>query len=142
MANYSVYPGTVSGQPLQLGRDLVSSGISTPHYLFFRGGEYDYYMIIGDLEYNNGSFSFTDADVYQYNYAHTQQNQYYYAMYLRRESGSVSNPYSATLYSDLGSFPQLLDRGGVTLEASILFSVVLLTLYIVIRDLFFPLLHR
>ena len=123
MPGYSVYPGTVSGQPLQLARDMVNSGVSIPHYLFFRGGEYDYYLITGDLEFSNGSFTFTDADVYQFNYAHTQQNQYYYAIYSRSESGSVSNQYSASVYSDLGSFPQLIDRGGVSLEASILLAV-------------------
>lgn len=121
----SVYPGTLSGTPLQIGRDLVLDRFD--HYLFFRSGEYDYHCIIGDDLVQDGlNYIYTDCTVININYSHTDDMRMYYSMRsYDNVSGTVNNNLSVVCYTDVtDSMPKLADRGGLIVQASLLFTVI------------------
>ncbi len=122
----SVYPGTLSGTPLQLGRDLVTDFNQFDHYLFFRGGEYDYYCIIGSNIVQDGlSYIYTDCTLININYSHIDDMQMYYSMRnFDNVSGTVNNNLSCVCYTDISDcLPNLVDRGDLIVQMSILLSV-------------------
>lgn len=121
--DYTVYAGSISSTPLQYARDMIDADGFFPHYVFFRGGDYDYYLITGDVQYSNSFFVFTDARIYHFNYSHSSI-QSFYVLESFSGSGSVGNPGNAVVYSDRSGFPRLTNREGVYLFAAFFFSFV------------------
>lgn len=122
--DYTVYAGNVAGTPLQIGRDLVKD--SFDNYLFFRGSEYDYYFISGDITQEGLNYTYSNCIVINLNYSHTADMTMYYSMRSFDDvSGTVYNPLAVVCYTDISvSAPKLIDRGCIVVETTILFTIV------------------
>lgn len=111
-ATYNVYDeGTLNTTYTTYFRDIVAGVGLKDEYVAFRSGQYEYTLIIGQLEYENGVISSQErcttytfrADGTQYN------NQYkYYVDWVDTVSLDTENH---ILYSSVGDFPQLIERG-------------------------------
>lgn len=121
-------------------KDILSGVSLNDNYVAFRSGQYQYTMITGNISYNEQSKMFlldgvgkeyvfvTDGSSFNSNYTYD---------YKEIDSFSLVND-SSIIYSDLGSFPQLIDRGS-KYEILTTITLCIMCLYFVIR-LFFV--HR
>lgn len=119
----SVYAGNVAGTPLQIGRDFAKDNFD--NYLFFRGSEYDYYFISGDIVQNGLNYTYSNCTVINLTYSSSQEmNMYYSIRSFDNVSGSVYNPLSVVCYSDVAvTAPKLVDRGCIIIGTSILLII-------------------
>lgn len=110
-ATHTVYDeGTLSTTYVTYFRDIVSGIGFNDNYIAFRSGQYSYTMVVGDLEYNKGSFTLNDTGteyVFTTSSGYNSQNSY--------TVNSIGN-FSVSvgdniIYSDLGNYPQLVERG-------------------------------
>ena len=132
---YSVYDdGTVSSTYTTYYRDIVSGISPFENYVYWRSGQYEYSLVVGDLDYNNGKFSsdqtcmlykFTTSSGYNSTFAYSTTN-------INDFSLSVGN---SLVYSDLGNYPCLTDRGDIYALASLLLMLIALCMYLV-RSIF------
>lgn len=108
--SYSAYDGNPSNTYITYFRDIVSGIGFNDHYVALRSGQYEYILAVGDIVYGNEIFTADDTvGLYTisldsgYNASTT---------YTYREIDSL---YVSTgnqiIYSDLGHFPQLIERG-------------------------------
>lgn len=134
---YSVYEeGTLSTTYTQYFKDILSGVGFNENYIAFRSGQYSYTMLVGELEYSNGVIKLIgEGKEYEYSSTGTgYNNQYKY--YVRDVTDSSINVGNNIIYSDVGDFPQLVERGA---KYEIL-STVLLCIFglcIVINRIFF-----
>lgn len=111
-ANYTVYDnGTLSTTYTTYFRDILSGTSINQNYVAFRSGQYSYTMIVGDLNYNNGNFS-CDGVSKVYEFSTTSQNYNSNYKYEVSEIDSLSLKVTdEIIYSDMGEYPQLIERG-------------------------------
>lgn len=148
--SYSIVRGDIASRPRDIARDILVSSSTLDDYLFFRDGQYSYKLIVSEFTNSDIDFdtlTYTNCTIYGLSEVHqTTPDNYgtYYEFHKigTLQSGSVTNQYDVLYYSSNSMTPNLVDRGGVFLESSVLVSVVVLTLYIIIRDLFSPVLHH
>lgn len=109
-ATHSVYDGNFSNTYVQYFKDIISGAKFTDNYVAFRSGEYEYTMVVGELKYENGAFtlvgsgtsySFVSGIGYNASYTYNVENINNFSL--------VST--NRIIYSDLGQFPQLVERG-------------------------------
>lgn len=106
-AEYNVYAGNISGTYADYARDLMGSVGLEDSYLFFRSGQYEYVLLVGDLTYENGVFTAPSAMEYKILTGANYGSDYSYSV---TEVSDVSlSPGSAMVYSDLGNYPELRD---------------------------------
>lgn len=136
-ATHNVYEnGNLGTTYITYFKDILSGTDIKYNYVAFRSGQYEYVLIVGDLEFNNDTISLV-GEGKQYRYYTTSSNynsQYYYDVStLNSFSVNVGN---SIIYSDVGDFPELIERGAkFEILNSILLSVALLS--VVIRRIFF-----
>lgn len=109
-ATYTVYEGNPSSTYITYFRDILSGIGFNENYVAFRSGQYEYTMVVGDLSYDGTSFNLdSSGTVYKF----TTDNSYnsYYSYSVTDLSVFNLNPDDKIVYSDLGQFPQLLERG-------------------------------
>lgn len=113
----------------------ILDGYTVPQdYVYFRSGQYQYYLVVGDLELNGSTFT---ADEYDY-YLITSSSGYG-QNYLTLNSGSstdlVLDVGEHLVYSNLGHFPVLIERGE-TYDFAILTVLVIGGCCCLLRPLF------
>lgn len=137
----SPYPGTLNSTYLDYFRGIVEKISFMEHYVAWRSGQYEYYLVWGDdLELNGDEFS-GDALNYCriYQSSGTYSGNYYVefgtdTFYLTTGTGFV--------YSDLGDYAALTE-GGTHLEAlTLLFAVGFAVVYGVCHDIFDYIMER
>lgn len=108
---YSIYQGNISTTQLTYFKDIANNLMPNDEYVFFRSGQYDYTMIVGDLDYSNGVFSLV-SDVGK-DYTITQSDNYNSTYeYVVSDINEFNLVYTNELiYSNLGEFPELIERG-------------------------------
>lgn len=135
---FTVYEGgNLSSTYTQYFKDILSGSKLTDKYVAFRSGQYDYKMIVGDLEYNSSKFtSSATCKVYTFSTGSSGYNNTY--TYNVSEVGSVSlSVDDEIIYSNLGDYPELIDRGA---KFEILNTMLLCTfMLLVITSRFFRL---
>lgn len=111
---HTVYDnGTLSSTYTTYFKDILSGAKFNDNYVAFRSGQYSYTMVVGDLEYNNGKIILVnDEKAKEYTFS-TNNNNYNSTYYY-----DVKDIYifdidvgNNIIYSDVGDFPQLIDRG-------------------------------
>lgn len=109
-ASYTPYEGTISSTYITYFKDIVSGIGFNENYVAFRSGQYDYVLVVGDLEYSGTTFTLNDTGtIYTFT---TSGNYNSYTSYDVQEISDFSmSPSDKIIYSDLGQFPQLLERG-------------------------------
>ena len=104
--NYTVARANISSSPLQYSRDLVAGTFKD--YLFFRVSDTEHYLIVGDISFDD--YTFSDCDVYQIvTLSIDPVGSYYSLSELHHQSGSVANPYAAVVYGSAAELPHLVD---------------------------------
>ena len=111
---------------LQLARDFVSmDSIGAQDYLFYPHHDYTYDLIIGNIDFEN--MSWTDATRYTITYVtQTSGVSGYRSIILNHahDSDNLTNPYNVAVYGSGENMPHLIDRGGDFIETATLFSVI------------------
>lgn len=132
-AEYTPYDGSISSTYTAIFEDVAAKLSLTDDYVFFRSGQYEYMLVAGDLTYD-GSFSGSACDVW---YISTNTGSYNTGYVFSK--GSLADfslsPGSALVYSNLGHFPDLVDRGEVYSFAILILLLVAIFLYL-IRSIF------
>lgn len=135
--NYSVYSeGQVSDMHVSYFKDLASGIGFNDNYVAFRSDELSYTMIVGDLEYSDGVISLIgNGKEYVFtSYGSDINPQYRYAVNDITDSSVLCG--DCILYSDVGDFPQLVERGA-KYEILSLYLLVIACICIVINRIFF-----
>lgn len=132
----SVYDdGNISNTYTQIFQDVLDGLSPMDDYLFYRSGNYEYRMYVGDLECTGTTFTGSNLDLYVLSYSQSgyTSSVYNYQQY-SNQSLSV-NCGSLLVYSNLGGYPTLIERGSY-LEVAEIFLLVLVSLCCLIRPIF------
>lgn len=109
------YQGTVSETYVKIFEDVVADVSILDNYVFYRSGENQYSMVVGDIKEEDGYFTVESGDMYTVDYVSVegtswnQQGYYSYKHYL-----DVSWEFDSEdmlVYSDLKGYPKLEERG-------------------------------
>lgn len=109
-ATHTIYEGNMSSTYVTYFRDIVSGIGFNDNYVAFRSGEYEYTMIVGDLDFNGSTFSLVSPGV-QYKFTSGSGYNSYYNYSVSDITNFSLNVGSSIIYSDLGRYPQLIERG-------------------------------
>lgn len=130
-ATHTVYDsGSLSSTYVTYFRDIVSNIGINENYVAFRSGQYSYTLVVGELEFNNGTFTLVGSGKeYEFTTDGNYNSQYrYYVNDISNFSVDVGN---SIIYSDLGYYPNLIE-GGTKYEVytAILLTVIVLCIVI------------
>lgn len=134
-ATHSVYTeGNMSTTYVQYFKDILSGANINDNYVAFRSGQYQYTMVVGDLEYGNGTISLNDTGiVYTFTQSGNYNSQYKY------NTNEITNfsvsAGDSIIYSDVGQFPHLVERG-VHIETFILITLCGMCVFGLIERIF------
>lgn len=134
-ATYTPYEGNISTSYLTYFEDILPKLKINEHYVFLRSGQYQYIMITGDIKYGNGSFS-ADSDCTVYSMSTNNSYNSYYSYNVTTIDSLSLNPSDVLVYSDLGNFPELENRG-VKHEILQTILIIIFMLCCVIRSIFY-----
>ena len=138
-ASYTAYDGNPSNTYITYYRDILAGVPVTDNYVVFRSNQYEYIMVTGDIVYNNGLFT-SETELEGKITAKTvvvEENSDFIIVtpatstttgttYTITTGGSYNASYSFNIgtisslvldagdeivYSDLGTYPQLEERG-------------------------------
>ena len=129
-ATYNPYEGTISTTYLTYAKDILPNLGLNDHYVFLRSGQYEYTMITGDVVYSSGQFSNIDP-VTVYTWSTDGGYNSYYSYSVAIVSDITVNPSDKIIYSDLGEFHHLEERGQrYEILGTILLAVFMLSAFI------------
>lgn len=130
---YSVYPdGTISSTMVNYF-DGVLNNYPNKNYVIWRDSQYIYYCAVGDIDFNNSTYSSDSCDLY---YINTYQ-QYNYTYVLNHGSNqhfTLNNSNRYILYSSLGDMPNIQERGS-TYEYQEIFILCIFGLYFLVWNI-------
>lgn len=133
---YSAYnEGNISTTYITIYRDISVKVSPFDDYVFSRTGQYEYIMAVGDLTLSNNSFrSNGSVEVYRIT---TGQNNYNstYQYSITTESSFSLSAGNELVYSNLGSYPDLIERTAFYEISALLLMLVALCMYL-IRSIF------
>lgn len=107
-----VYPdGGIGTTYTTYFQDILDKYPIPPDYVYFRSGQYQYALVVSDeLDFSDGVFS---ADTYDY-YLISSSSNYgsgYLTLYKNPGSALSLDVGDKLVYSSLGDFPSLIERG-------------------------------
>lgn len=134
---YEVYTdGNISSTYTSIFRDLISKKGFAEDYVFFRSRQYEYVLLIGDLEYTSGEFTGASAREYRIIASTDYSSVYTYTM---REVTDVSlSPGTALIYSNLGHYPDLINFSDYLVFAQVFLLFLYLCLFLIVPVMRFP----
>lgn len=130
-ATHEVYDnGSLSTTYITYFKDILSGCDFRDNYVAFRSGQYSYTLVVGELEYENGSFSLLSSGK-EYIFSSTGNYNSQYTYQVKDISNFSLDSGNSIIYADVGDFPQLIERGSKyeTLN-TILISIALLCIVI------------
>ena len=136
-ADYTTYDGNISTSMLTYFKDILSNVSINDHYILFRSGQYQYDLVVAeDIVYDSGLFTVVGQGKH---YVIDTNNNIYnsYYSYSVNEVNNISIAVkNKIVYSDIGDFPQLEERGS---RYEVLQTILLFVLLLsgVIRSIFF-----
>lgn len=131
---YEIYEGSISSTYTTYFNQILTKHSPIEDYIVFRNGQYDYIMLVGDL-YLNGS-TFTGSDLTEYS-IRTDSSNYNstYKLYTSTGNSLDLNVNNNIIYSNLGSFPNIIERGDIY-EFNTLFTFIIIGLCVLVRPMF------
>lgn len=138
---YAVYDeGNISSTYITIFRDLMPKRKIQDDYIFFRSGQYEYVMLVGELEYQDGVFWGDAATEYRILTNNGYNTDYDYTV---RDVSDVSLvPGTSLIYSNLGQYPELQDQQDYLLFAQVFILFLYLCLILLAPVMRFPLRNR
>lgn len=136
-ATHTVYEnGSFSTTYVTYFKDILSGTELKNNYVAFRSGQYSYSLVVGELEYNNGVISLVgEGKEYKFYQESSNYNSQYYYNVSNLNNFSL-NVGKSIIYSDVGDFPELIERGAkYEVISAILLGIALCS--IVINRIFF-----
>lgn len=138
---YTVYQeGNISSTYITIFRDLIPKKGIQDDYLFFRSGQYEYVMLIGELEYQDGVFLGDAATEYRIITNNGYNADYTYTVQEVTDISLV--PLDSLVYSNLGQYPELQEQTDYLIFAQVLMMVIYLCLILLAPVMRFPLRNR
>ncbi len=139
----SVYQGTVSTTYVDYAKQILTKCPPFQDYVFFRSGQYEYTLVCGTLTLNGDTFTGSNVGEFTITY-HTQSG--YSGTSYYTVTGKSTNSFSLDtnnelVYSSLGSFPALTERGDFV-ETLTLLLLVVVSLCMLIRPIYSFVLRR
>lgn len=133
---HTVYDeGNINTTYLTYFKDIISGIGFNDNYVAFRSGQYTYTMVVGELQYNNGVISLVNEGK---EYVFSQSGNYNstHRYYVNEINNFSLNTGNYIIYSDIGDYPELVERGA---KYEIFTAVLLCTalVSIVINRIFF-----
>lgn len=125
-ASYTPYAGPVPEEYREVFGSIAGKISFREDYVFFRSAENEYMMITGDLTYESGSFEAETCTVYRILF---QDGAPSFSQ--REEFDLVLTVNDALVFSDLGYFPDLIDRSEVYSLATLFLLVIALCMYLI-----------
>lgn len=109
---HQVYDGgALSGNYLTYYKDILSGVPFKDNYVAFRDSQYSYIMVVGELECNGEIITLKEQGKA---YIFRTENQNYgsqYRYYVEDISNFSVDTNNYIVYSDVGDYPQLMERG-------------------------------
>ena len=109
-ASYTAYDGNPSNTYITYYRDILAGVPVTDNYVVFRSNQYEYIMVTGDIVYSNGLFT-SDTECMTYTISTSGNYNTSYSFNIGTISSLVLDAGDEIVYSDLGTYPQLEERG-------------------------------
>ena len=133
---HNVYDnGSISSTYLTYFRDILSGISLNDNYIAFRDGQYSYIMVVGDLDCNGDVITLNGTGKsYVFKTDNTQYNSQYKYYVSNINSFNVKTD-NFIVYSDVGDYPQLIERGA-KYEILTTIIVVIVCISIVISRIF------
>lgn len=134
---YSVYEdGNISSTYTTIFRDILEDTNIFEDYVFFRSGQYEYTMIVGDITLSGTSFSAADFTEYVISYTSGSYGSTSNYSYTTSTGTNFSLSVSDNLvYSNLGHYPKLIERG-VYYEFASLVTLCIIGMCMLMRPMF------
>lgn len=134
--------GNISTTYVTYFQDILSKVSPLDDYVFFRSGQNEYTMVVGNLVFENGTISTNErCRVYQI-YTTSQSYQSYYHFVSNNYAEYSVSVGSALIYSNLGDFPDLNERGDYLETAILVIMLVIVCMYLLARIFSFCLRSR
>lgn len=114
--------GNINTTYLDYFRDIVSGIGFNDNYVAFRSSQYSYTIVVGDLNFNEGNFTLNSPCKEYVFYIEQSGYNSIYKYYVNDITTFDLQSNSNIIYSDLGYYPQLVERGA---KYEILTSVLL-----------------
>lgn len=130
--NGQIYDGNISTSNLTYFRDIVAGLGINDNYVLWRSGQYTYTMVAGDLEFD-GVFEMSKGREYVLN-TNTGYNSYY-TYEVHNITDFSLDPENALVYSNIGNYPHLEERG-VQYEFATLLCVIIISICILVNNIF------
>ena len=125
---YTIYDGTISSTHLTTFKGILSNIPLDDNYVLFRSSQYEYTLVSGDLTISGSAISSSgNCMAYTLN-TQTNNNRNYYTYTTEEISNFNLNVGDRVVYSDIGGYPQLEERGSVY-EATITIVLVVSCLF-------------
>lgn len=131
-ASYTPYDGTVSNTYITYFKDIVSGMPFNADYVAFRADQNAYILVVGDLEYSNGKFALV-GDGKQYTISSAGNYNSYYSYDVAEITDFDLSPSDKIIYSNLGDYLHLIDRGSQYETLSTLLIVIAMLCVVVGR---------
>jgi hypothetical protein len=125
--------GNISTTYVTYFEDILGKLSPLDDYVFFRSAQNEYTMLVGKLVYENGTiYSNERCKVYQiYTTSSSYQSNYHFTSnYYAEYSVTVRD---SLVYSNLGDFPDLNERGDYLETALLLLVLVIIVMSLVAR---------
>lgn len=136
LADDSIYTdGNISSTYTTIMEDILQNTKITDDYVYFRDGQYSYTLITGDLDYNGGVFTGSKVERYTITTSTQSYNQSIYRISHTNDTNFRLDASDYLVYSNLGYYPTLIERGYIYDYATLLLLCVG-GLSVLIRSLF------
>lgn len=128
----SVYSeGNLSNTYVTYFSDVLNGLSPNVDYVIYRSGQYDYSMAVGKFEFDNNIFSSVDTvTIYKISTNNSSFNSYYQYSVTDRNNFSLSCN-NSLVYSNLGNYPDVIERGSYFEEVIVLLLSIILLFTIV-----------
>lgn len=115
-------------------QDILDKYPVTQDYVYFRSGQYQYYLCVGDFELEGSVFTGEEYDYYMITTSSTYGTNYL-TLNSGKSTGLSLDVSDHLVYSNLGHFPSLIERGDLYGYATT-FVLVVIGCCALVRPLF------
>lgn len=135
--------GNISTTYVTYFRDILGKLPPSDDYVFFRSGQSEYTMVVGDLFYQNNIISaYTPCRVYQIYTSSSSGYQSTYHFAANNYAEYTVNIGSGLVYSNLGDFPDLNERSDYLETAILVLMLIFIFMHLISRIFNFTLRSR